>query len=167
MTGAYTKRIFTSILGLDEKYLLNATPLPDFGGLHPDPNLTYAATLVEKLFSGEYDFGAAFDGDGDRNMILAKKFFVTPSDSVALLAEHAQDSIPYFKAGLQAVARSMPTSGALDLYFLSHPFPSSSIDSFFFPFPSPPPLQGCQEKEFEILRSTNWLEILWKCNGSL
>jgi len=93
--------------------LLNHVPLPDFGGLHPDPNLTYAHSLVEKMYSGEYDFGAAFDGDGDRNMILGKKFFVNPSDSLAIIAANAH-VIPYFSNGLKAVARSMPTSGAID-----------------------------------------------------
>jgi len=90
-------------------------PLEDFGGGHPDPNLTYAHDLVEEMWGAAApDFGAASDGDGDRNMILGNKFFVTPSDSVAIIAANAQACIPYFQAGLKGVARSMPTSGALD-----------------------------------------------------
>ncbi|MEQ2183953.1 Phosphoglucomutase-1 [Goodea atripinnis] len=87
----------------------------DFGGHHPDPNLTYAADLVNTMKSGDYDFGAAFDGDGDRNMVLGKHgFFVNPSDSVAVIGANIT-SIPYFKkTGVKGLARSMPTSGALD-----------------------------------------------------
>jgi len=94
----------------------------DFGGGHPDPNLTYAHDLVEKMGLGHHkpdddskvpDFGAAADGDADRNMILGKRFFVTPSDSVAIIAANAS-AIPYFSSGLKGVARSMPTSAALD-----------------------------------------------------
>jgi len=113
VTGRYTKRIFVDTLGAPISSLMNYEVLEDFGGGHPDPNLTYAAQLVEKVYSGEFDFGAASDGDGDRNMVLGRKFFVNPSDSVALLAAHAH-VIPYFKNGLKALARSMPTSGALD-----------------------------------------------------
>ena len=81
-----------------------------------DPNLTYAKVLVDLLKKGEHDFGAAFDGDGDRNMILGKNaFFITPCDSVAVLAANLE-LIPYFKReGIKGFARSMPTSGALDL----------------------------------------------------
>lgn len=106
-------------LGADESSLLNCDPKEDFGGLHPDPNLTYAETLVNQMGLGEScpasvpDFGAACDGDADRNMILGSKFFVTPSDSVAVLAANAE-AIPYLKGKLKGVARSMPTSGALD-----------------------------------------------------
>ena len=90
--------------------------MTDFGGLHPDPNLTYARELVELLEKGEHDFGAAFDGDGDRNMVLGKNgFFITPCDSVAVLAANLE-TIPYFqREGIKGFARSMPTSGALDL----------------------------------------------------
>ena len=91
--------------------------LPDFGGGHPDPNLTYASDLVERMAKKEDGFGlgAAFDGDGDRNMILgANAFFVTPCDSLAVIANNL-DLIPYFKAyPCKGYARSMPTSGALD-----------------------------------------------------
>lgn len=114
VTGAYTQRIFRDELGMKAESLLNFVPKDDFGGEHPDPNLTYAKSLVVLMNSGEYDFGAAWDGDGDRNMILGRRFFVNPSDSVAIIAANAQDAIPYFAEGLGAVARSMPTSGALD-----------------------------------------------------
>src|SRR6185437_8921797 len=98
-----------------EDSVVRCEPLPDFGGHHPDPNLTYAADLVKKMESGVYAFGAAFDGDGDRNMILGKNaFFVTPSDSLAVLAAN-MDLIPYFKkGGVKGFARSMPTAGAID-----------------------------------------------------
>ncbi|XP_046399771.1 phosphoglucomutase [Ischnura elegans] len=115
VTGPYVKRIFVDELGAPQESAVNVTPLEDFGGLHPDPNLTYAADLVETLKKGEHDFGAAFDGDGDRNMILGKNaFFVTPSDSLAVLADNL-DCIPYFKkTGVKGYARSMPTGGAVD-----------------------------------------------------
>ena len=83
----------------------DGTPLEDFGGGHPDPNLTYAHTLVERQWGEDAaDLGAASDGDGDRNMILGRKFFVTPSDSVAMIAANAQQCIPYFSAGLKVSA---------------------------------------------------------------
>jgi len=116
ITGLYTTQILGGKLGVSADSLMNATPLEDFGGGHPDPNLTYAADLVKKLFDGEADFGAASDGDGDRNMILGEKFFVTPSDSVAVIADYATKCIPYFSksGGLKGLARSMPTSTAVD-----------------------------------------------------
>eukprot|EP00127_Corallochytrium_limacisporum_P000560 Clim_evm16s18 gene=Clim_evmTU16s18 len=114
VTGPYAERIMIKELGVDKSNVMRSTVLADFGGGHPDPNLTYAADLVKAMDSGEYDFGCAFDGDGDRNMILGRQSFVTPSDSVAILAAHAKESIPYFKDGLKGVARSMPTSEALD-----------------------------------------------------
>lgn len=119
--GAYAKRIFVDELGGKESSLLNCTPKEDFGGGHPDPNLTYAKELVERMGLGKSssgeppEFGAASDGDADRNMILGKKFFVTPSDSVAIIAANAVEAIPYFSSGLKGVARSMPTSAALDV----------------------------------------------------
>jgi phosphoglucomutase len=115
VTGAYAAPLFVELLGASPAALKNATPLPDFGGGHPDPNLTYAEELVATMFGeGAPAFGAASDGDGDRNMILGDHFFVTPSDSVAVIAANAQAAIPYFASGLKGVARSMPTSGALD-----------------------------------------------------
>ncbi|TID29145.1 hypothetical protein CANINC_002102 [Pichia inconspicua] len=115
VTGPYGKAIFVEELGLPLSSIQNYNPLPDFGGLHPDPNLTYAKTLVDKVDSDKITFGAASDGDGDRNMIYGYKTFVSPGDSVAIIAEHAQ-SIPYFhKNGVYGLARSMPTSAAIDL----------------------------------------------------
>ncbi|XP_033324988.2 phosphoglucose mutase 1 [Megalopta genalis] len=115
VTGPYIKRIFSNELGVDDSSIVNTTPLEDFGGHHPDPNLTYAKDLVDAIRNGPYDFGAAFDGDGDRNMILGKNaFFVTPSDSVAVLAANL-NAIPYFKkTGVKGYARSMPTGAAVD-----------------------------------------------------
>lgn len=115
VTGPYGKAIFVEELGLPLNSIQNFVPKPDFGGLHPDPNLTYAKTLVEKVDQENIAFGAASDGDGDRNMIYGAKTFVSPGDSVAIIAEYA-DSIPYFqKTGVHGLARSMPTSGAIDL----------------------------------------------------
>jgi len=128
VNGPYAKAVFVDELGQSEDSLMNATPLDDFAGGHADPNLTYAKELVKvmgldrtgaKIDVGDAkipSFGAAADGDGDRNMILGSQFFVTPSDSLAILAAYA-DTIPFFKTqgGLKGVARSMPTSGAVDL----------------------------------------------------
>ncbi|KAF3960456.1 hypothetical protein CMV_014835 [Castanea mollissima] len=115
VTGAYAKPIFVDKLGASVDSISNGVPLEDFGHGHPDPNLTYAKDLVNTMY-GENgpDFGAASDGDGDRNMILGRGFFVTPSDSVAIIAANAQEAIPYFRSGIKGLARSMPTSGALD-----------------------------------------------------
>jgi len=115
VTGAYAGPLFVDRLGASTSCLLNAVPKEDFGGGHPDPNLTYAHDLVERMWKDDAPaFGAASDGDGDRNMILGKQFFITPSDSVAMIAANAQEAIPYFKKGIDGLARSMPTSGALD-----------------------------------------------------
>ncbi|WPT14178.1 Phosphoglucomutase [Picochlorum sp. SENEW3] len=115
ITGAYAEPLFVDALGAPADSIRNSVPLEDFGGGHPDPNLTYAKELVDIMFSSNAPtFGAASDGDGDRNMILGNNFFVTPSDSVAVIAANAQECIPYFKNGLKGVARSMPTSAALD-----------------------------------------------------
>jgi phosphoglucomutase len=114
VTGPYAREILLNRLGAPQSSVMNATPLEDFGGGHPDPNLTYAHDLVEIMFGGEApDFGAASDGDGDRNMILGKGFFVTPSDSLAVLAANAT-LVPGYQQGLAGVARSMPTSAAVD-----------------------------------------------------
>lgn len=114
VTGPYGYKIFVDELGLPKDSVQNYKPLPDFGGLHPDPNLTYAKTLVDKVDADNIAFGAASDGDGDRNMIYGANTFVSPGDSVAIIAEYA-DSIPYFKKqGTYGLARSMPTSGAID-----------------------------------------------------
>ena len=114
VTGPYAREIFVNRLGAPVDSIMNAVPLPDFGGGHPDPNLTYAHELVEILYGdGAPDFGAASDGDGDRNMILGKHFFVTPSDSLAILAANAH-LVPGYQQGLAGIARSMPTSAAAD-----------------------------------------------------
>jgi len=114
VTGPYATEILERRLGAPNDTVMNGEPLPDFGGGHPDPNLTYAHDLVERM-KGESapDFGAASDGDGDRNMILGRDFFVTPSDSLAVLAANATLARGYSK-GLAGVARSMPTSAAVD-----------------------------------------------------
>jgi len=114
VTGPYAHAIFEQQLGAPAGTVRSGTPLEDFGGGHPDPNLTYAHDLVEIMFQeAAPDFGAAFDGDGDRNMILGRNFFVNPSDSLALLAANAH-LIPGYQGGLAGVARSMPTSAAVD-----------------------------------------------------
>ncbi|KAI8980302.1 hypothetical protein BDB01DRAFT_851904 [Pilobolus umbonatus] len=116
VTGPYGYRLFVEEFGLPEDSVMRCTPLPDFGGAHPDPNLTYAHDLVENVEKKGLDFGAASDGDGDRNMIIGKHAFVTPSDSVAIIAHYAKEAIPYFKKhGVHGLARSMPTSQAIDL----------------------------------------------------
>lgn len=115
VTGPYAQEIFVNRLGASTDSLMNCVPSEDFGGGHPDPNLTYAEDLVKIMFAGDaaLDFGAASDGDGDRNMILGKNFFVTPSDSLAVLAANAT-LVPAYVGGIAGVARSMPTSGAVD-----------------------------------------------------
>ena len=114
VTGPYAQEILVNRLGAPASALQNCVPLEDFGGGHPDPNLVYAHDLVEILYGEEApDFGAASDGDGDRNMILGHKFFVTPSDSLAILAANAH-LVPAYKGGLAGIARSMPTSQAPD-----------------------------------------------------
>ena len=114
VTGPYAKRIFEGELGAPEGSVINADPLPDFGGGHPDPNLTYAKELVAIMNGKDApDFGAASDGDGDRNMILGKNFFVSPSDSLAVITANYAVAKGY-KDGLFGIARSMPTSLAVD-----------------------------------------------------
>ncbi len=114
VSGPYAHRIFEQLLGAPAGSVRNGTPLEDFGGGHPDPNLVYAHDLVKILFGEQApDFGAASDGDGDRNMILGRRFFVNPSDSLAVLAANAK-LIPGYQEGLAGIARSMPTSQAAD-----------------------------------------------------
>jgi len=115
VTGPYAKEILENRLGAPKGSVLNFIPLPDFGGHHPDPNLVHAKELYDLMMSGDGapDFGAASDGDGDRNLIIGKGIFVTPSDSVAMLAANAHLAPGYAK-GLAGIARSMPTSGAAD-----------------------------------------------------
>lgn len=114
VTGPYAQEILEHRLGAAAGTVMRPEPLADFGGQHPDPNLTHARELGEVMFGRDApDFGAASDGDGDRNMILGRGFFVSPSDSLAVLASNAH-LIPAYRDGLKGVARSMPTSQAVD-----------------------------------------------------
>ena len=115
ITGPYAREILVNRLGASEESIMNGTPLEDFGGGHPDPNLVYAHELVSIMNNTlkAPDLGAASDGDGDRNMILGRHFFVTPSDSLAIMAANAH-LLPGYQAGIAGVARSMPTSMAVD-----------------------------------------------------
>lgn len=114
VTGPYGHRIFEEILGAPAGTVVNGTPLPDFGHHHPDPNLVHAKDLYDRLYGpGAPDLGAASDGDGDRNLIIGRNSYVTPSDSLAVLAANAHLA-PGYKDGIVGIARSMPTSGAAD-----------------------------------------------------
>ena len=114
VTGPYAKEILEKRLGAPAGSVRNATPLPDFGGHHPDPNLVHAKELYDDVMSPEGpDVGAASDGDGDRNMVVGKGMFVTPSDSLAIIAANATVA-PGYKRGIAGIARSMPTSAAAD-----------------------------------------------------
>ena len=114
VTGPYASEIFANRLGVDPKAIRNAVPKEDFGGGHPDPNLIHAKWLAELMFDDDApDFGAASDGDGDRNLILGKGIFVNPSDSLAILAANAHLA-PRYRDGIAGIARSMPTSAAAD-----------------------------------------------------
>lgn len=113
VTGPYAVKIFEEILGAAKGSVKNFIPMPDFGGLHPDPNLIYAKDLVDLMYSDNApDFGAANDGDGDRNMILGRKFFVTPSDSLAIITDNYK-CVPAYKNGIFGVAKSAATSTAV------------------------------------------------------
>lgn len=113
VTGPYGKKIFEKELGAPAGTVINATPLEDFGGLHPDPNLIYAKHLVDLMYSeAAPDFAAANDGDGDRNMILGQSFFVSPSDCLAILTDNYK-LIPAYKNGIYGVAKSAATSMAV------------------------------------------------------
>jgi phosphoglucomutase len=114
VTGPYAHAIFEGELGAPAGTVRNGTPLPDFGGHHPDPNLVHAKELYDLMMApGAPDIGAASDGDGDRNLIIGRGLFVSPSDSLAMLAANAHLA-PAYRAGIVGVARSMPTSGAVD-----------------------------------------------------
>ncbi|KAK5464555.1 Phosphoglucomutase-2 [Exophiala xenobiotica] len=116
VTGPYGVAIFQQELGLGPDSTQGCSPSPDFNGGHPDPNLTYAHDLVARVDKEGIHFGAASDGDGDRNMIYGKNAFVSPGDSLAIIAHYAEKYIPYFKKqGVYGLARSFPTSAALDL----------------------------------------------------
>lgn len=127
ITGPYAIRIFEEILGAPKGSVVNYHPLPDFGGLHPDPNLVYAKDLVEHMYADNApDFGGANDGDGDRNMILGKKFFVTPSDSLAILTDNYK-LIPAYKNGIYGVAKSAATSTAVCRVAEAHKLPCYAV----------------------------------------
>ncbi len=114
VTGPYAKEIIERRLGFPAGTVWNAEPLEDFGGHHPDPNPVHAKALYDHMMGPDApDFGAASDGDGDRNLIVGKGIFVTPSDSLAMLAANAH-LVPAYRDGLSGIARSMPTSGAAD-----------------------------------------------------
>ncbi len=114
VTGPYATEILENRLGAAPGTVRNGTPLPDFGGHHPDPNLVHAKALYDEMMGKDApDFGAASDGDGDRNLIIGRGIFITPSDSLALLAANAQLA-PGYAGGLAGIARSMPTSAAAD-----------------------------------------------------
>lgn len=114
VTGPYAKEIFEQHLGAPKGTVMNAIPLPDFGGHHPDPNLVHAKELHDMMMADDApDFGAASDGDGDRNLVIGKGIYITPSDSLAVLAANAHHA-PAYKDGISGIARSMPTSMAAD-----------------------------------------------------
>ncbi|MBR2267880.1 alpha-D-glucose phosphate-specific phosphoglucomutase [Sphingobium sp.] len=114
VTGPYATEIFEKRLGAPAGTVMNGTPLPDFGHHHPDPNLVHAKALYDRMMAADApDFGAASDGDGDRNLIIGRHCYVTPSDSLAVLAANAHLA-PGYAGGLKGIARSMPTSGAAD-----------------------------------------------------
>ncbi len=114
ITGPYAQAILETRLGAPVGTVMNAVPLPDFGGHHPDPNLVHAKELYDRMMGLDApDFGAASDGDGDRNLIIGRGIFITPSDSLAMLAANAHMA-PGYAGGLKGIARSMPTSGAAD-----------------------------------------------------
>lgn len=114
VTGPYAREVLEGRLGFAPGTVVNGVPLEDFGGHHPDPNMVHAHELFETMFGAEApDFGAASDGDGDRNLIVGRGIFITPSDSLAMLAANAHLA-PGYAAGLRGIARSMPTSAAAD-----------------------------------------------------
>ncbi|WP_284163333.1 alpha-D-glucose phosphate-specific phosphoglucomutase [Frigidibacter sp. SD6-1] len=114
VTGPYATEILENRLGAPKGTVTHGTPLPDFGGMHPDPNPTWAHELMEEMMGPDApEFGAASDGDGDRNMVVGRGIYVSPSDSLAVLAANAHLA-PGYRAGLKGVARSMPTSAAAD-----------------------------------------------------
>jgi len=114
VTGPYAHAIFEDALGAPKGTVMNGTPLPDFGGHHPDPNLVHAADLYQLMMApGAPDIGAASDGDGDRNLIIGRGIFIAPSDSLAMLAANAHLA-PAYRRGIAGIARSMPTSAAAD-----------------------------------------------------
>ncbi|KAI9776772.1 MAG: Phosphoglucomutase-2 [Candelina submexicana] len=151
VTGPYGVAIFEKELGLPSSSTQNCIPSPDFNGGHPDPNLVYARSLVEAVDKDGIHFGAASDGDGDRNMIYGAKAFVSPGDSLAIIAHHAK-LIPYFqKQGVHGLARSMPTSGAVDLVAKSQGLNSYEVPTgwkFFCALMDTDKMSICGEESF-------------------
>ncbi|WFD07650.1 phosphoglucomutase (alpha-D-glucose-1,6-bisphosphate-dependent) [Malassezia vespertilionis] len=170
VTGPYAEAIFLDRLGLGKNAVQNTLPLPDFGGGHPDPNLTYAKSLVNAVEKEQLSFGAASDGDGDRNMILGKGAFVNPSDSVAIIADWAERVIPYFKGGIRGLARSMPTSGAIDRVAKAHNYEFFEVPTgwkFFGNLMDAERLSICGEESFgtgsDHIREKDglWAVVAW------
>lgn len=169
VTGPYGKAIFEQELGLSDS-TQNCVPSPDFGGGHPDPNLTYAHSLVEVVDKNNIPFGAASDGDGDRNMIYGANAFVSPGDSLAIIAHYAH-LIPYFKKnGVNGLARSMPTSGAVDLVAKAQGLNSYEVPTgwkFFCALFDAKKLSICGEESFgtgsDHIREKDglWAVIAW------
>ena len=169
VTGPYARRLLEGLLGAPAGSVRNGTPLENFGGGHPDPNLTYAHELAEMLLDGDdYRFGAACDGDGDRNMILGQRCFVNPSDSLAVLTANAT-AAPAYAKGLAGVARSMPTSAAVDVVAKE-----LGIDRFETPragnssatcwMPARSPLRGRELRNREQPRARKgrpWAVLFW------
>ena len=112
-TGPVATEIFVNKLGAKPEWILNSKPMEDFGGVHPEPNPTYAKEFYDSMMNGLAEFGAACDGDGDRNMILGNNFYIIPADSLAIMTKYHK-LIPYYQNGLKGVARSTPTSSAVD-----------------------------------------------------
>lgn len=169
VTGPYGKAIFEKELGLTGA-TQNCIPSPDFNGGHPDPNLTYAHSLVEVVDKNNIPFGAASDGDGDRNMIYGANAFVSPGDSLAIIAHHAK-LIPYFKKnGVNGLARSMPTSGAVDLVAKAQGLTSYEVPTgwkFFCALFDAKKLSICGEESFgtgsDHIREKDglWAVVAW------
>jgi phosphoglucomutase len=170
VTGPYARQIFVNELGLNSSSVMNDIPLPDFGGGHPDPNLTYAKELVDLVKSKKIEFGAASDGDGDRNMIISFDSFVNPSDSVAVIADNAEIAIPYFKEGIKGLARSMPTSCAIDRVAIKKGYPLYEVPTgwkFFGNLMDANNLSICGEESFgtgsDHIREKDgiWAVVAW------
>ncbi|MDR3126556.1 MAG: alpha-D-glucose phosphate-specific phosphoglucomutase [Rickettsiales bacterium] len=113
-SGPVARAIFRDLLDVPEEWLLRCDPMPDFGGIHPEPNPTYGRDLFDLMMKGDIDFAAAEDGDGDRNMVLGRRFYLAPSDCLAIMAKYRR-LVPYFRKGFKGAARTLPTSSALDL----------------------------------------------------
>ncbi|CEH19214.1 phosphoglucomutase [Ceraceosorus bombacis] len=173
VTGPYGRALFIDAFGLPESAIQNCVPSPTFNGGHPDPNLTYAKSLVDAVEKENISFGAASDGDGDRNMIIGKGAFVNPSDSVAIIAEWASKGvIPYFNksGGVKGLARSMPTSGALDRVAKEHNLPFFEVPTgwkFFGNLMDAGKLSICGEESFgtgsDHIREKDglWAVVAW------